>query len=73
MDKDYINELITRMRSNFTGDDELREEVIRVITRQRFFMEDVHISAKQNGDRSAEHISGLALGKPEYQVGDVRI
>ena len=72
MDKDYINDLIIRLRNSSTPV-HLREEVIRVITRQRFFLEDVHISAKQNGDRSAEHISGLALGKPEYQVGDVRI
>ena len=72
MDKDYINDLIDRLRQSSTPP-HLREEVIKVITQQRHFLEDVHISAKQNGDRSAEHISGLALGKPEYQVGDVRI
>ncbi|NDD98061.1 MAG: hypothetical protein EBZ93_11280 [Actinobacteria bacterium] len=72
MDKDYLNDLITRLRNSSTPP-ELREEVIRVITRQRFFLEDIHISAKQNHDRSGEHLSGLALGKPGYSTGDVSI
>jgi hypothetical protein len=69
MDKKYIDDLITRLRDSATPI-HLREEVIRVITRQRFFLEDIHVSAKQNRDRSAEHISGLALGKSGYAVGD---
>jgi hypothetical protein len=69
MNKEYINGLITRLRDSNTPIG-LREEVILVITRQRFFLEDIHISAKQNGDRSGEHISGVALGKPEYSIGD---
>ena len=70
MDKDFINDLITRLRNSSTPT-ELREEVIQVITRQRFFLEDIHICAKQNGDRSGEHLSGMALGKPGYKMGDV--
>ena len=70
MDRDYLNDLISRLRNSATPP-ELREEVIKVITRQRFFLEDIHISAKQNRDRSGEHLSGLALGMPEYSVGDV--
>ena len=72
MDKNYINDLITRLRNSSTPMS-LREEVIRVITQQRFFLEDINISAKQNGDRSGEHLSGIALGKPGYTTGDVAI
>ena len=72
MDKDYINDLIARLRNSATPQ-HLREEVIQVITRQRFFLEDIHVSAKQNGDRSGEHLSGLALGKPGYSTGDAGI
>ena len=72
MDKDFINDLITRLRNSSTPE-HLREEVIQVIARQRFFLEDIHISAKQNGDRSAEHLSGMALGKPGYKMGDVAL
>lgn len=70
MDNDYIRDLITRLR-NSACPATLREEAIRIITHQRFSLEEVHVSAKQNGDRSAEHISGVALGKPGYTVGDV--
>jgi hypothetical protein len=70
MDRDYLNDLISRLRNSATPPS-LREEIIQVITRQRVFLEDIHISAKQNGDRSAEHLSGLALGKPDYRMGDV--
>ena len=69
MDKNYIFDLIDRLRQSSCPPN-LREEVIRVITRQRHFLEDVHLSAKQNGDRSAEHISGIALGKDGYTMGD---
>lgn len=72
MDKDYINELISRLRSSATPQ-HLREEVIQVIKSQRFALEEVHISAKQNRDASAEHISGAALGKPGYRVGDAGV
>ena len=70
MDKNYINDLL---RINFTENATLREEVIRVITQHRALLEDIHISAIQNGDRSGEHLSGLALGKPGYFVGDCAI
>jgi len=73
MDNNYINNLIKRLRNTYTQNEELREEVIGVINRQRFLLEDIHISAKQNGDRSGEHLSGVALGKPGYSVGDVSI
>jgi hypothetical protein len=72
MDKNYIFDLIDRLRQSSTPP-HLREEVIKVITQQRHFLEDVHISAKQNGDRSAEHVSGLGLGKPGYEIGDASI
>ena len=67
MDKDYLKDLITRLRNSSTPP-ALRDEIIQVITRQRVFLEDIHISAKQNGDRSGEHLSGLALGKPGYTI-----
>lgn len=70
MDKNYIFDLIDRLRQSACPP-VLREEVIRVIQAQRYYLEDVHISAKQNGDRSAEHISGVALGKPGFTLGDV--
>jgi len=66
MDKDYINDLISRLRSSATPQP-LREEVIKT---QRFALEEVHISAKQNCDRSAAHISGAVLGKPGFKLGD---
>lgn len=69
MDKDYINDLITRLRSSSTPPN-LREEVIDVIKRHRSALEDVHISAKQNGDMSAAVVSGVALGKPGWTIGD---
>ena len=72
MDKDYINDLIARLRNSATPQ-HLREEVIRLITRQRVLLEDIHVSAKQNGDRSGEHLSGIALGKPGYTAGDFAI
>lgn len=72
MDKNYIFDLIDRLRQSSTPP-HLREEVIRVISQQRHALEDVHISAKQNGDRSAEHVSGAALGKPGYTVGDAAV
>lgn len=72
MHKDYIDDLIKRLRDSSTPVN-LREEVIQVITRYRIFLADIHASAKQNGDRSAEHLSGLALGKPGYTVGDAGV
>lgn len=69
MDKNYIFDLIDRLRQSACPP-VLREEVIRVITQQRRYLEDVYLSARQNGDRSGEHLSGLALGKPGYSVGD---
>lgn len=69
MDKNYIFDLIDRLRQS-SCPPVLREEVIRVITQQRNFLEEVHISAKQNHDASAEHISGVALGKNGYAIGD---
>lgn len=69
MDKDYINDLITRLRNSSTPP-VLRDEVIRVINRQRYALEDVYLSARQNGDRSAEALSGAVLGKPGYTLGD---
>jgi len=72
MHKDYIDDLIKRLRDSSTPD-HLREEVIQVITRYRVFLTDIHASAKQNGDRSAEHLSGLALGKPGYSIGDLSV
>lgn len=70
MDKKYIDELINRLRKADSVDSALLEETISVINIQRFFLEEVHLSAKQNRDRSAEHISGVALGKPGYRVSD---
>ena len=72
MDKEFINSLITRLRKA-DMDDNLKWETIQALTKQRFFLEDIHISAKQNGDRSAEHLSGIALGKPGYRVGDAGV
>lgn len=72
MDKNYIFDLVDRLRQSACPP-VLREEVIRVIQTQRRFLEDVHISAKQNGDRSAEHLSGIALGKAGYTTGDVGV
>lgn len=72
MDNDHINELITRLRQSSTPM-HLREEAIATIKWLRNALEEVHISAKQNRDRSAEHISGIALGKPGYKAGDMAI
>jgi len=72
MDNDHINDLITRLRQSATPP-HLREEVIMTIKGLRTALEEVHISAKQNHDRSAEHISGIALGKPGYRVGDMAV
>lgn len=72
MDSDHINDLITRLRQSSTPA-HLREEVIMTIKGLRTALEEVHISAKQNRDRSAEHISGIALGKPGYRVGDMAV
>lgn len=72
MDKEHINDLIIRLRNSATPM-HLREEVIATITSLRNALEEVHISAKQNRDRSAEHISGIALGKPGYKIGDMGI
>lgn len=69
MDKEYINDLVVRLRNSATPQ-HLREEVIKALTTFRFALEEVHVSAKQNKDVSAEHISGAALGKPGYTVGD---
>lgn len=72
MDNDNINELITRLRQSSTPM-HLREEAIATIKWLRNALEEVHISAKQNRDRSAEHISGIALGKPGYRAGDMAV
>ena len=72
MDNDRINDLITRLRNSATPM-HLREEVIATIKGLRTALEEVHISAKQNRDRSAEHISGIALGKPGYRAGDMAV
>ena len=69
MDKEFINSLITRLRKA-DMDDNLKWETIQALTKQRFFLEDIHISAKQHGDRVSEHLSGIALGKAGYQAGD---
>lgn len=69
MDNDHINDLISRLRSSSTPAP-LREELIATIKTLRMALEEVHISAKQNRDRSAEHISGAALGKPGFRLGD---
>lgn len=69
MPQEYINDLVSRLRNSATPV-HLREEVIEVLKKHRILLEEVHISAKQNGDRSAEHISGVALGKPGYYIGD---
>lgn len=72
MDKNYMNDLITRLYDSSTPS-ELRDEVIKVITRQRIFLEEIHISAKQNKDRSGEYLSGIILGKPGYNLTDAGI
>ena len=69
MDQEYINYLTTRL-SQVNMDTSLKHEVIRALTSQRFILEDIHISAKQHGDRVSEHLSGIALGKAGYQAGD---
>lgn len=69
MDNEQIKDLIIRLRNSATPS-ALREEVIATIKALRIALEEVHISAKQNHDRSAEHISGAALGKPGFRLGD---
>jgi len=73
VDKKYIDDLIFRLRKSTNTDAELIAETISVINIQRFFLEEVHISAKQPKDRSAEYISDVALGKPGYKVSDAGI
>jgi hypothetical protein len=70
MDRVYINDLVTRLRSSSTPT-ALREEVIRALSQQLFYLEDIHTSARQGCVRTAEHLSGMALGKPGYSPGDV--
>jgi len=71
MDKNYIFDLIDRLRQSATPP-VLREEVIRVITTQRHLLEEVHTSARHGSITAAETISGVALGKPGYgSAGDV--
>lgn len=70
MDKEQLEDLITRLRNSATPM-HLREEVVATIKSLRTALEEVHASAKQNGDRSAEYISGMALGKPGYVIGDM--
>lgn len=70
MDKNYIFDLIDRLRQSATPP-ALREEVIRVITAQRHLLEEVHTSARHGSIAAAETISGVALGKPGYgSAGD---
>lgn len=71
MDKNYVFDLIDRLRQSATPP-VLREEVIRVITMQRRLLEEVHVSARHGSITAAETISGIALGKDGYgPVGDV--
>lgn len=71
MDKNYIFDLIDRLRQSSTPP-ALREEVIRVITMQRHLLEEVHTSARHGSLAAAETISGIALGKDGYgAAGDV--
>lgn len=69
MPQEYINDLIDRLKSSSTPQ-RLREEVINVISTYRQFLMEVHLSAKQNHDRSGEYLSGIALGKSGYTVSD---
>lgn len=71
MDKNYIFDLIDRLRQSSTPP-ALREEVIRVIKMQRHLLEEVHTSARQGSIAAAEKISGVGLGKSGYgSAGDV--
>jgi hypothetical protein len=69
MDRQYINDLVTRLRNSSTPV-ELREEVIRILSQQLFFLEDIHTSVRQGCVQTAERLSGMALGKPGYESGD---
>lgn len=69
MDRNYIEDLIARLRNSSTPFN-LREEVVRLISQQTFILEDIHISARQGCVRTAERLSGMALGKPGYSGGD---
>lgn len=69
MPQEYIDDLVDRLKNSSTPQ-HLREEVIRVINAHRHFLMEAHLSAKQNHDRSGEHISGIALGKPGYTISD---
>lgn len=70
MDKNYIFDLIDRLRQSSTPP-HLREEVIRVIKHQQNMLQDVHDAARGGSLPAAEFISGVALGKPGYEPGDV--
>jgi len=70
MGKDYINDLVIRLRNSSTPVG-LREEVIRALSQQTFYLEDIHIAARQGCVRTAEHLSGMALNKPGYSGGDM--
>ena len=69
MDKDYIFDLIDRLRQSATPP-ALREEVIRVIKHQQTMLQDVHSAAVQGSLPAAKYISGVAVGAPGYTVGD---
>jgi hypothetical protein len=70
MDKNYIADLIDRLRQSSTPPN-LREEVIRVIKHQQNMLQDVHNAARGGSLPAAVFISGVALGKPGYEPGDV--
>jgi hypothetical protein len=70
MDKNYIADLIDRLRQSSTPPN-LREEVIRVIKHQQNMLQDVHNAARSGSLPATEFISGVALGKPGYEPGDI--
>jgi len=70
MDKNYIFDLIDRLRQSATPP-ALREEVIRLIKHQQHMLQDVHSATVQGSLPAAKYISGVAVGAPGYTVGDV--
>jgi hypothetical protein len=71
MDKNYIADLIDRLRQSSTPPN-LREEVVRALTHQRFLLEETYAAAKGGSSRAAEFISGVGLGKEGFGTpGDV--
>lgn len=70
MPQEYIDDLVDRLH-NSVMPEALREEAIKVINIHRRFLLEVHLSAKQNRDKSGEYLSGIVLGKHGYRVSDV--